>query len=156
MNNFKTRLKDRFDKCNVFFDKLCEVLANEYDVVNSPWTKDRYLVPKGTADQITYYTKPMSSFRVSDHWNWFAPTNKCDKQSMIQCYSVDLPFAHDRAGDKKSKGSYSRIDAAQVGFVCPDGKYRAVYGEIYDRKTKTWSWLEVSPEDVACMIPSSV
>lgn len=104
-----------------------------------------YLVPDGTANQISYTSKPEKSFRVSDHWNWFANLKKCPYEKYIQCLSVDLPFAKKRPAN----GMASKpINAVQVSVIGKDGKYHAVYGEVFNRKTKTWGWIESNPLDV--------
>ena len=30
--------------------------------------------------------------------------------------------------------------------VYRNGKYHVIYGECFDKKTKTWSWIDNSPE----------
>ena len=82
--------------CMAFFEELSNELPN-YTVVGS-CNKDSslYLVPNGTEDEITYYSKPAKSFRISDHWNWYANTKKCDNERYIQCLCVDLPYAKRR------------------------------------------------------------
>ena len=149
----KEIFKQQFDKCNAFFDELTKLLDGQYEVVHSNCkkSKDRYLIPNGTAAEITFNSKPASSFRVSDHWNWVSDRKYCDRLNYQQCYNEDLPRGFRR--DPNSTKATKPIFAAQVAFMCPDGVYRAVYGEIFDRKTKTWSWLEADPADVVCMIP---
>lgn len=81
-------------KCTEFFEKLSEALKEDYVVMGS-CNQDfsRYLVPVGTESQVSYMEKPENSFRISDHWNWFANVNKCPDEHYIQCLSVDLPWA---------------------------------------------------------------
>lgn len=132
--------------CFEFFDKLSALLHDSYEVVGScNIDNSQYLVPNGTADEITYNSKPAASFRVSDHWNWYSNLKKCPNERYIQCLSVDAPWAKKR----KAKGMASEpIYCSQVSFIGHDGKYHVVYGEKFDRKTKTWSWIETIPEEV--------
>lgn len=133
-------------KCREFFSELSELLCNAYEIVGS-CNEDlsAYLIPLGTSDQITYTSKPDKSFRISDHWNWYANVNKCTNERYVQCLSVDMPFAKKR---KAPGAPSSPWWGCQVAFIGDDGKYHAVYGEIYDKKTKTWLWKETSAKDV--------
>lgn len=140
-------IDEKKNACTKFFDLLSELLKEEYEVVASCNADfSRYLVPKGTADQISYSGKPDKSFRISDHWNWFANLNKCENPNYIQCLSVDMPFAKRRPEEGKAS---KPILGTQVAVVGEDGKYHAVFGEKFDRKTKTWSWISTNAEDVA-------
>lgn len=133
--------------CTKFFDILADLMKEEYEVVASCNADfSRYLVPKGTADQITYSGKPDKSFRISDHWNWFANLNKCSDPNYIQCLSVDLPWARKRIEDGKASKS---ITGVQVSVIGDDGKYHVVFGEKFDRKTKAWSWVDASANDIS-------
>lgn len=29
-----------------------------------------------------------------------------------------------------------------------NGEYRVIFGEIFDRKTKTWNWIETNPSEI--------
>lgn len=143
-------IKEKINKCYEFFKTLGKELGDDYEVLASI-NKDKkytslYLCPKGTKDQVTYYGKPMNSFRVSTHWNWRAPLKKCDKENYIQCLNVDLPFAKKRNGEGESSDP---IMAEQVAVIGVDGKYHAVFGEVFDRKTREWKWLEVDPKEIA-------
>lgn len=137
---------DMIRRCKEFFDELASLLSGTFEVIGScNQDVSQYLVPIGTADQISYYGKPKGSFRISDHWNWYANVNKCHLENYIQCLSVDLPFAKRRfAPGKASKP----IWGCQVSVVGEDGKYHCVFGESYDRRTKTWSWKEASAMDI--------
>ena len=133
--------------CTEFFNQLSDILNEKYEIVescNADFSK--YLVPKGTADQITYHSKPDKSFRISDHWNWYANTNKCTNPNYIQCLSVDLPWANKRPEEGKASRP---IKGVQVSVIGEDGKYHVIFGEKYGRKTRMWSWVSTSPEDVA-------
>ena len=134
--------------CIEFFNQLSEILVKSgaYEVIKScNQDLSAYLIPKGTISDLSYSNKPAKSFRVSDHWNWYSNLKKNPDPHYIQCYSVDLPRAKKR--NEPGKAS-TPIQAAQVGYFDEDNKYHAVFGEIFDRKTKTWDWLEADPEDV--------
>ena len=130
--------------CMAFFEELSNELPN-YTVVGScNIDSTLYLVPNGTEDEITYSGKPAKSFRISDHWNWYANINKCANERYIQCLCVDLPYAKKReAPGKASKPIY----ACQVSVIGDDGKYHHIFGEKFDKKTKTWSWVETDLSD---------
>ena len=138
-----------FDKqlaCKAFFTELSELLNESYEVVGSCNNdSSAYLIPKGTGEQITYYGKPADSFRISDHWNWYSNINKCSNPKYIQCYSVDCPFPRKR--EEAGRPTKPRR-AFQVAFIGKDGKYHAVYGEVFNRKSKNWEWLERTPQEV--------
>lgn len=144
--------KEKMDLCWKFFNELAELLKDDYVVVKS-CNKDNsaYLVPKGTENDISYYGKPYMSFRISDHWSWYANLKKCSDPDMIQCESVDLPKARQRL----QPGMASRpIYACQVAVYLDDGKYYAVYGEDYaaKRKPDRWRFITVSPEAAAVIV----
>ena len=133
--------------CTKFFEELSNELRNTYIVVQS-CNKDfsKYLVPIGTEDQITYESKPSRSFRISDHWNWYANTKKCSNPNYVQCLSVDLPWAKRRPEEGKASVP---VKAIQVSVIGEDNKYHVVFGERFDRKTKQWSWVASDPKEVA-------
>lgn len=133
--------------CTEFFTELADILKDKYEVVescNADFSK--YLVPKGTADQITYHSKPDKSFRISDHWNWYANIKKCSNPKYVQCLSVDLPWPKRRKEEGKAS---NLIWGIQVSVIGDDGKYHVVFGEKFDRKTQRYSWVSASAEDVA-------
>lgn len=138
-------LTEKKEKCTQFFNELVLKL-NNYEVVEScNHDFSRYLVPVGTADQISYESKPDKSFRISDHWNWYANLKKCPNPHYIQCYSVDLPWAKKRLAEGKASNPVFGVQVAMIG---DDGKYHVVYGEKFNRKTKTWEWIETSVDSV--------
>ena len=121
-------------------------LKDKYEVVASCNNDmSAYLVPIGTEDQITYYGKPDKSFRISDHWNWYANIKKCKHEWYVQCQSENMPKAMKREDDYATKPRYGYQVAV---FSERDHKYRAVFGEVFDKKTGTWDWLETKPEEV--------
>lgn len=147
MTLFQTKER-KLKACIEFFNQLAELLLKKgtYEIVGS-CNKDTsvYLIPNGTIGDLSYSSKPAKSFRVSDHWNWYSNLKKNPNPHYIQCYSVDLPRAKKREDPERASHP---IQAAQVGYFDEDNKYHAVYGEVFDRKTKTWSWLFADPEDV--------
>lgn len=140
--------KEKKAVCEEFVRNLKEALGDEYEW---EWqgkgnSRTAYIFPAGTLDQITYHSKPRYSFRYSDNWSWYADESKCPDTDYIQCYNADLPRPKERQAPGESS---KRILGIQVAMQGADGKYHAVFGEVYDRKTKTWSWKDATPEDVA-------
>lgn len=135
---------EKFDKCTNFFNELARALSDKYEVVGSCNNDaSAYLIPNGTEKQITYYGKPDLSFRISDHWNWYANVRKCKNRKYVQCYSLDLPRPKRRlAKDKASKP----ISASQVAIIGPDGNYHHIYGEKWNGVE--WTWVENKVDDV--------
>lgn len=86
--------ENKKEKCTDYFNVLCELLKESYEQLGScNLDFSRYLCPIGTANEVSYTSKPDLSFRISDHWNWYANTRKCPNEHYIQCYSKDLPWA---------------------------------------------------------------
>lgn len=141
---------EKIEKCEEFFSCLSKILNGTYEVISS-CNKDlsQYLIPNGTVSELSYYSKPEKSFRISDHWNWYSSIKKCTNPKYIQCLSVDIPRADKRVDcEKPTKPKYG----IQVSIIGGDGKYHAVYGEVFNRITKQWYWLETDPADVAEMV----
>ncbi len=140
------KMKRKMELCAMFFEALGEALEKDYDMIGSCNNDSSvYLVPKGTEDQITYYGKPTMSFRISDHWNWFSSLKRCKVDAMVQCCSLDMPWAKSRP----EKGAASEpIRAAQVAIYGKDRRYHHVYGEKYDRKRRKWIWEEMTIPEV--------
>ena len=136
--------------CLNYFMQLAEALSDTYEIVGS-CNRDEsiYLIPKGTENEISYQGKPELSFRVSDHWNWYANTERCPEEWYIQCYSIDMPYPRQRP--KPNKASKPRF-GDQVAFFDTDQRYYAVFGEVYDRGAREWSWIEVSIDDILEML----
>lgn len=141
----------QYYKCYDYFNNLVKALSN-YTVLDSN-NEDisKYLIPKGTEHLVSYTSKPCYSFRISDHWNWYANTEKCEKSWYIQCFSRDLPWAK-----KRLRPGYASkpINGMSVMIFGPDNVYHCIYGEIYDRRTKTWGWIETPIEEVLKMVQS--
>lgn len=134
------------EKCVAFFKELTAALSDSHVRFGSCNNDcSAYLIPIGTESQVTYHSKPNNSFRVSDHWNWYANVKKCPKEHYIQCYTRDMPWTKPRIEPgKPSKPIYG----SAVAYFNKDGLYEVVYGEKFDRKTRTWCWVENSIEDV--------
>lgn len=141
-------IKEKNNKCVEFFNTLSDMLGNRYERLAS-CNKDisAYLCPAGTSSEVTYHSKPEGSFRVSDHWNWYANTKKCPDSKYVQCYCAELPWAHRRPEPDKA----GKPIMASCVCIYRFGRYHVVYGEYFDRKTKTWHWKERSPEQVISM-----
>ena len=143
-------IKEKIRACEDFMKALTEELGETYELVaafeKDKRGSDKYLVPKGTTDQITYYGKPADSFRCSTHWNWRETLEKCNQENYIQCLNVDLPFAKKRKDECEASDP---IMAEQVAVIGADGKYHAGFGEVFDRKKREWHWLEADPKDIA-------
>lgn len=139
----KSKQRQKFIECRKFFDKVSKLLSDDYEVVSS-CNKDlsAYLVPKGKNDQITYYSKPAASLRVSDHWSWYASLQKCSDEEYIQCHSADLPGPSHRLAPGKAS---LPVNAPQVCLIYPDGKYHCVFGRFFDSQSNKWKWMEADP-----------
>lgn len=150
--------QEKKELCNKFFDELVTALNEEWKEQNlgSEWTIvkscnqdfSRYLVRKGNENYITYYGKPEFSFRISDHWNWFSNTKKCEDPFYVQCNSSDMPYARFRPDSRATKPRYG----VQVCMTIDGEVYRCVFGECFDRQSKTWSWKDNTPKSVASAI----
>lgn len=151
MEGKKLKISEKGRLCKEHFEKVAEILTADglFEVVDSPYSNDRYLIPAGTANQITFYGKPVGSLRLSDHWNWYASIDQCNKPWYLQCYNFDVP----RAKKRTVYGASTEPRFAwQCAIHCADGKYRAAYGDIFDRHTKEWIWLDnrtTTPENTA-------
>ena len=137
---------EKRERCKAFYEELRTMLAVSYISIGS-CNRDfsEYLVPIGMEDQVSYYSKPYWSFRISDHWNWYANLRKCKDEDYIQCFSVDLPLPGKRLRPRKASRP---VFGVQVALFCEDGKYHCVYGDKYDPLTKKWTWNEADPIDV--------
>ncbi len=123
-----------------FFNELANFLSDSHELLGSINNDSSlYLIPKDSEEQVNYYYKPVYSFRYSDHWNWYSSLSKNHNKNYIQCESVDAPVPNRREVPWRSS---EPVKAIQVCIFGKDKKYHCVYGECYDRKTKTWSWIE--------------
>lgn len=141
--------EEKMKKCEMFFYALAEELE-DYEVVGS-CNRDAsaYLVPLGTANEITYSSKPAHSFRISDHWNWYANLKKCENPRYIQCWSVDLPYPKPRDDSGRATKPVMGI---QVAMADAGGKYHVIFGEKFDKRHKKWTWIDANPKEIAAMI----
>lgn len=132
--------------CKEFFDRLAEALKEYgYTIVDSCNADSTiYLVISGTEKDISYYGKPILSFRLSDHWNWYSNMSKCDKYWFVQCKNDDITWPTKRTGYGATKPKY----AWQVAIFGADKKYHCVFGEKFDRRTKKWSFVTPTVEEV--------
>ena len=144
MGNFAKEYKK--NSCYSTFLDLATALVKHYDLVASSNNDGSlYLIPKGSNEHLSYYEKPINSFRVSDHWNWYSSLTQCSDPKHIQCYSMDMPFPRKRVSPEKATKPRFGM---QIAFYGPDKKYRHVFGERFDRRTNTWSWKESSVDDI--------
>lgn len=134
-------------KCQEFFNALCDRFSETHEYLGS-CNQDisTYLIPKGTADQVSYSSKPYHSFRISDHWNWYSNIKKNPNSKYVQCLCVDLPYAKPR---KYEGGPSKPIFAPQVAMIGKDGKYHCIFGSKFNKQTKTWEWIEANPSDIS-------
>lgn len=149
--------RSQLRKCNAFFLKVADLLKDTHTVMGSAsgvW-KSACLVPKGTENQVTYYGKPVNSLRVACNWNWRASLKHCSIPDSIQCLTRDLPWAKHRPENNPELAS-PPIWGNMVGLYGKDQRYHCVYGEKFDRRTKTWEWVEGDPEEVAKRIRDSM
>lgn len=145
--------KQQLTKCINFFNEVAEDLMDTHVTVHSKSKKwpSMCLVRNGEQKQVTYYGKPVNSLRVAPNWNWRAGLDRCSNPGYIQCVTPDLPFAKKRSAEHP-EWSTLPILGNMVGYFDTDNKYHCVYGEKYDFETKTWTWVEADPKDVANMI----
>lgn len=134
--------------CESFYNELRNKIVGYEELESCNKDCSRYLCPKGTSNLLTYESKPERSFRISDHWNWFANVRKCPDEHYVQCYTRDLPFPKRRFG----KGKSSRPISAACVCLFEDGIYRVIFGECFNRKTKKWSWVDNTVDAVLSMM----
>ena len=161
-------IKEKKKACLEYWSKLCEALSDTHEEVrarpralelrfrgkinprtNKIYTEDEiknelgrgisyYLVPKGTKKDISYYGKPVGSYRISDHWNWYADMSQCEDSSYIQCYCPDISYyAHKR---QEKDGPSEPVYGICVAYYGDDHKYHHVFGERFDRKVKKFTF----------------
>ena len=147
----------QLEKCVRFFNEVAELLKDTHVVVPSKSKKwESYcLVEKGQENQVTYYGKPVNSLRVAPNWNWRAGLDRCSNPSYIQCVTPDAPFARRRPKEHPEWSSLP-IFCNMVGYFDTDNKYHCIFGEKYERETKTWTWVENFPKRVALMIQAKM
>lgn len=130
--------QEMVDACKEHFMLLTKNLEETHEIVGSCNNDiSMYLIPKGSIEQLSYNSKPQDSYRLSDHWNWYANLKRCSDEHYIQCYNVDMPWAKKRIADGKASKPVFGICVAYYG---DDNKYHHVFGEKFDRKQRTWSF----------------
>lgn len=143
--------REQLKKCNAFFLKVADELKETHQIVGSAlkvWGS-ACLIPKGSESQLSYYNKPVNSLRVACNWNWKASIKRCKEERFIQCNTPDLPWCRKR----ESEGMASKpIWGNMVGYFDDDHRYHCVYGEKFNRETKTWEWVESDPKEVSKMM----
>lgn len=136
----------RYQSCQMFFDKLAEELNETHEILGPTHRgMSRCLCVKGTTNQVTYEGKPELSLRVAQRWNWYANVKKCPEEKYVQCFNRDLP----RPKKRKAPGEPSDPIIASCVSLFLGNKYRVVYGEKFNPKTKEWTWLETDPAELA-------
>lgn len=142
----QTARGNKLSRCNEFLTELTDILKESYVLCGS-CNKDasRYLVPNGTETQISYYGKPVNSFRLSDHWNWYAGLRKCSDPNYIQCESVDMPKARER---KEAGKGTDAIIGVQVAVQLEDGKYHHIFGDKWNPRKHAFEWEENNALDI--------
>lgn len=140
--------REQLKKCNAFFMAVANELKETHRIIGSSlkvWGS-ACLIPKGTEEQVSYYGKPLNSLRVACNWNWRAALKRCKDEKFIQCVTPDLPWCRKR----EAEGMASKpIWGNMVGYFDRDQKYHCVYGEKFNRETRTWEWVEGDPKLMA-------
>ena len=173
MNHYKffkndSIFREQAESCVKFFEELTNLLEDYETIGTGKFPKnyfvehadnnifrlqDKYLIPIGTKSQITYYSKPKWSFRISDHWNWFDKKN-CKQKGYIQCFNVNLPRLPYRFEEGEDRSSC--CNAIQVAIFTHDNvkkghdgeAYHCVYGSYKNKDTHSWEWMEKTPQQV--------
>ena len=150
----KRIMKDKYTLCDEFFYELSQRLYPFYEtigVTNVHYQKygSRYLIPFGSDYQISRFSLPVFSFRMSDHWNWKPNENKYSESEIentaVQRYCIDMPPARLRKNsDRATKPQFGVL----IAIYDSKGIYRCVYGDKYYSETHSWGWLDSNPEDV--------
>lgn len=149
-NRFERTIEDKMSECRNFIEELHDILKDEFVFMPScNQDLSAYLVPNGTEAKVSYYEKPINSFRISDHWNWYSGLRRCADPNMVQCLNIDIPWCRKR----KAPGAPTRgIIGVQVAYYGPDNQYHCVFGEKFDRRTRQWTWVDSSPEKAAELV----
>lgn len=148
--------KEKKELCLKFFAELAKGLKDKYEVISScNRDETKYLIPIGSISDLSYYGKPMWSFRVSDYWNWYSNLKKCSDPNMVQCETDNLPPAEKRCGTAAT----TPIHGWMVALYKNDRKYHVVYGdeleyddEYYDEPVWEWVWNISDPNDIIELI----
>lgn len=149
----RTEREAKMKACRKFMQKVADECGKDgaWKLVGScNHDASVYLVPAGTEDQISYYGKPADSLRFSDHWNWYSNLKKCKIEGMVQCRSVDMPRTAHRT--EPGKPSRPKFGIQVAYFDEQDGAYHHVFGEKFDRRTRSWTWVETDPKDTVYLL----
>ena len=131
--------EEKINACLLYFNELADELNETHELVKSCNNDlSMYLIPKGSIDQLTYHSKPVNSYRFSDHWNWYSSTSKCKDERYVQCFCPDMPWAKRRLAEGKASRPAFGIC---VAFFGDDNKYHHVFGDKFNRKTHEWSFV---------------
>lgn len=145
MSKVTEKRNEQIRMCREFFEKLATALSETHEILPSCNNDfSRYLCKKGTLEEVTYFSKPEDSFRVSDHWQWYANLLKCPDPHYIQCFSREFP----RAKNREREGYAGKAIIADCVAFFKDGAYHIVYGEYWDKKERKWKWRDTTVEDV--------
>ena len=149
-NRFDRTIEDKMSECRKFLEALHDILKDDFVLMPScNQDLSAYLVPNGTEEDVSYYGKPINSFRISDHWNWYSNLRRCTDPNMIQCPNIDIPWCRRR----KAPGMPTQgLIGVQVAYYGADNRYHCVFGEKFDRKTKQWMWVNSTPEKAAELV----
>lgn len=144
----------KVEKCKEFINKVSSILGSNWELVASCNADiSCYLIPKGTKSELTYYGKPGNSLRFSDHWNWYSNIKKCSNEHYVQCENKNMPYPMHR--DETGKATRPRFGVQVAYYDVCDGCYHHIYGDKYNRRTKTWRWASNDPYLVANMLLSN-
>ena len=142
--------EEQKDKCMNLFKELTRKLEKNYTLIGScNQDESAYLVPNGTEDQVTYHSKPIDSFRISDHWNWKSNVKKCSDEYHIQCWNVDLMRCKKRNGPGLASNP---IWAWSIAYFGDDERYHTIFGSLYDYVEHQWLWYEASIDQIMEML----
>jgi len=143
--------EEKMSKCRNFVEQVASDCDGSWILVES-CNNDAscYLIPEGSESELSYYGKPANSLRFSDHWNWYSSTKKCRDEKYVQCRSLDMPWARRR--EEAGKATKPRFGIQVAYYDRRDRCYHHVYGDKFDRKTKTWTWVDAEPGAVARMM----
>ena len=139
--------EEKMNACKNFINAVDYYLEDYEMMASCNHDASQYLIPKGTEHLVTYYGKPDASLRFSDHWNWFASSKRCSSESYVQCRSLDMPWVRKR--EKPGESTKPRFGIQVSRYDASDDCYHHVFGDKFDRHTRTWTWIDADPMDVA-------
>lgn len=152
-DRYSETLSEKLEKCKVFMNELFDELNQSFKdyhpiMETSPFCPNSgYICREEEKNMNSWNSKPKDSFRCSDHWNWYANLNKCEDEHYIQCYTKDAIWTRPRYEKCKEHGTKPRM-SAMVGYFGSDNMFHCIYGEKFNRNTKTWTWCESDPKEI--------